>query len=168
MMPEWFVDMDGVLVEFEPQARRVLGREVGYDITPKEWKMLEDSDRNFWFNLPPMMHSLKLWNEVRDLKPHILTAPGGSTPEAKLECAWQKLDHCKQWLPGFDVNKFRHCRSIEKQLWATIGASPNILIDDYDKNIQEWETAGGIGILHKSMDETVAQVRRYRRLLCAI
>jgi hypothetical protein len=28
--------------------------------------------------------------------------------------------------------------------------TPNLLIDDYDKNIREWESDGGVGILYRS------------------
>jgi len=49
----------------------------------------------------------------------------------------------------------------DKQKYATTGGKPNILIDDYIKNIKEWENAGGIGIHHLSPTQTIAQLKRY-------
>ena len=34
-----------------------------------------------------------------------------------------------------------------------------ILIDDYERNIREWEEAGGTGILHRSTEGTLARLR---------
>ena len=37
---------------------------------------------------------------------------------------------------------------------------PNVLIDDYIKNIREWESAGGIGIVHTSISKTLAELKK--------
>ena len=40
-------------------------------------------------------------------------------------------------------------------------ASPtSILIDDYPKNIKEWENKGGIGIVHKSAEQTLRALEK--------
>jgi hypothetical protein len=40
-------------------------------------------------------------------------------------------------------------------------AAPNhILIDDREKNIAQWKTAGGIGILHTSAAKTIKELKR--------
>jgi hypothetical protein len=40
-------------------------------------------------------------------------------------------------------------------------AEPNaILIDDRIKNIEQWESAGGIGILHTSAADTISQLKK--------
>ena len=36
----------------------------------------------------------------------------------------------------------------------------NLLIDDLPKNIAEWKAAGGTGILHKSVGQTIAQLKK--------
>jgi hypothetical protein len=48
----------------------------------------------------------------------------------------------------------------DKRKYATTDGKPNILIDDYIKNIKEWEDAGGIGIHHTSPMSTIAQLKR--------
>ena len=47
-----------------------------------------------------------------------------------------------------------------KQKFATTDEKPNILIDDYGKNIQEWEAKGGIGILHTDVGKTINELKR--------
>jgi hypothetical protein len=49
----------------------------------------------------------------------------------------------------------------EKQRFAMTNGKPNILIDDYIKNIKEWEAKGGIGIHHTSPANTISQLKRY-------
>ena len=38
----------------------------------------------------------------------------------------------------------------------------NVLIDDRPKNIEAWENAGGIGILHTSAKETINKLKELR------
>ena len=41
-------------------------------------------------------------------------------------------------------------------------SGPNkILIDDSQKNINSWKSAGGIGILHTSNEDTIKQLMKY-------
>ena len=47
-----------------------------------------------------------------------------------------------------------------KQKFATTDEKPNILIDDYNKNIREWEAKGGIGILHTDVGKTINELKR--------
>ena len=37
---------------------------------------------------------------------------------------------------------------------------PNVLIDDYLKNIKEWEAKGGIGIHHTNISKTLGELKR--------
>ena len=48
----------------------------------------------------------------------------------------------------------------QKKDYATSDEKPNVLIDDYIKNIREWESAGGIGILHKDVGKTINELKR--------
>ena len=44
-------------------------------------------------------------------------------------------------------------------LWGTTtaaGDKPNVLIDDYIKNINEWEAKGGIGVHHTDVSKTIS------------
>ena len=48
----------------------------------------------------------------------------------------------------------------QKQKFATTDGKPNVLIDDYKKNIREWEAKGGIGILHTNVIKTISDLKR--------
>ena len=48
----------------------------------------------------------------------------------------------------------------QKKDYATTDDKPNVLIDDYKKNITEWVSAGGIGILHKDVGKTMNELKR--------
>ena len=39
-------------------------------------------------------------------------------------------------------------RSQKRQYAKQADGTPNLLIDDFDKNIAEWKSAGGIGLLY--------------------
>ena len=48
----------------------------------------------------------------------------------------------------------------DKQKFAMTNNKPNLLIDDYIKNINEWESRGGIGVHHTSPSNTIAELKR--------
>jgi hypothetical protein len=48
----------------------------------------------------------------------------------------------------------------EKKQHAMTNGTPNVLIDDYPQNIQQWKAEGGIGILHVSASQTIAQLKK--------
>ena len=47
-----------------------------------------------------------------------------------------------------------------KKKYATTDGKPNVLIDDYIKNINEWEKKGGIGVHHTEVGKTLAELKR--------
>ena len=52
-------------------------------------------------------------------------------------------------------------RRDQKQAFAKDrDGEPNVLIDDYIKNIKEWEEKGGIGIHHTSVPKTINDLKR--------
>jgi hypothetical protein len=68
----------------------------------------------------------------------------------------------KSWLSknAKPTGKIHLVQRADKQKYATTDGKPNILIDDYLKNIKEWESAGGIGIHHTSPTNTISQLKR--------
>ncbi len=51
-------------------------------------------------------------------------------------------------------------RRREKKNFAMNKRQPAILIDDYPKNVQQFKSAGGIGILHSNTQTTISQLRK--------
>jgi hypothetical protein len=46
----------------------------------------------------------------------------------------------------------------EKQSYATQNGEVSVLIDDYIKNIKEWENRGGIGVHHTDVNRTLKEL----------
>ena len=49
---------------------------------------------------------------------------------------------------------------IEKQLYAKTAGRPNLLIDDFKRNVDQWKSKGGIAIFHTSTSNTIRQLQR--------
>ena len=152
-----FVDMDGVVADFDTFASDLLGRKIGwhqskFDLTGEEWEKLTTVDR-LYYQLPLMPDATKLIAYVKSLSTrfHVqfLTAvPRRTTmPEARAD----KQAWVDKYFPGMkmDIGPFSH----DKQKWCSPG---DILIDDRPSNIEEWMRAGGIAIYHTGdVDKTI-------------
>ena len=155
-----FLDMDGVVADFDKFASSLLGRPVGWndskqDLTTEEWEKLSSVDR-LYFQLPLMPDAIKLVAYVRSLSTryHVqfLTAvPRRTTmPSARDDKqAWVDM-----YFPGMkmDIGPYSH----DKQKWCTPG---DILVDDRPSNIKEWNAAGGTAIYHLGdVDNTINEL----------
>ena len=69
-----------------------------------------------------------------------------------------------KWLSqrtDFKRSKIHLVMRSQKQAFAKdTDGEPNVLIDDYIKNIKEWEAKGGIGIHHTSVPKTINDLKR--------
>ena len=153
-----YCDMDGVLVDLYRGLRNVLGREY----TPDEWHKNSEEKKeiirnhpNFWETLPPMEDFSTLWSFIEQFKPNIITA----------YAEWDMEDCCREkliWIQKYCAshNKFYCVARKEKQLFAVSPEGrPNVLIDDFKLNIEEWRAAGGIGVMHHDAASTVMKLK---------
>ena len=158
-----FVDMDGVLVNFEQGVRNLFGHDAFDKVRYKTDS--EKAARNakiqnhlkFWSDLPPMRDFDQLWNFIKHFRPDILTAYAewDAVNSKNGKRIWNKK-HLK--VPD---DKFHCVRRDHKKLYAKDHhGNPNVLIDDYPLNIKEWEEAGGIGILHTSAASTINRLKQ--------
>jgi 5'(3')-deoxyribonucleotidase len=152
-----YLDMDGVVADFDEYAARTLGLPPSDGVYPDEqWYKLASNAR-LYRDLEKTSYADELvefcreyaWNKYNL---YFLTAvPKGN------DVPWAFYDKViwagKHW-PGipvhfgpFSKDKHQHC---------TMG---DILIDDRTSNIDEWRAAGGIGILHKSFNDTIAKLK---------
>jgi hypothetical protein len=160
-LPGVFVDMDGVLVNFHVGAETIIGRKLPAagpggpgTITNDEWKTIQEID-DFWETLPPEADFRQLWDFVKRFKPSILSAAPSGWPEAKTG----KLKWLKRHVGKVPGTAYIVKRSSKKKFAKGFRGEPNLLIDDFDKNIKEWEAAGGIGILHRSAAKTIKRLK---------
>ncbi len=148
-----YCDMDGVLVNFE-QGYNDLTQEKapGFNSTydkPKFWSAINKAGAKFWANLPWMPGTEDtLWKHIKKFNPTLLTAPS-LDPSSKLG----KQEWVDKHIPGTPII-FKQAKD-KKDL-----AKPNaILIDDREDNIKSWVDAGGIGIHHKSIEDTIEKLK---------
>lgn len=148
-----FVDLDGVLVDFDKGYLQLTGHfPTSYEkIHGKEkfWGPIEKMGAPFWFNLPWTKDGKDLWKYVKKYNPTILSAPSQDPQSTLGKKIW-----LKKHLPNA---KYILVPAKDKQLYA----KPNhILIDDWDRNINQWKDSGGIPILHKSTTDTIKQLKK--------
>jgi len=151
-----YCDLDGVLSDFEKQFYLISNGITAENYkklygAKSFWNLINDSGTNFWSTMPLMTDAMKLWNYIKPFNPTILTA----APLKEQDAADGKPLWVKNHLGDVPVIVTSARKKKEH-------AAPNhILIDDTVRNIEEWISAGGIGILHKDADSTIKQLESY-------
>jgi hypothetical protein len=147
-----YCDMDGVLVDFDRGYQELTGMTtqqadaMGGDTF---WEPLTKAGAKWWITLNWMPDGKQLWNYIKKYTPILLSAPSKQESSRLGKRVWVKRE-----LP--DVKLILRPASQKQQY-----ASPtSILIDDRQKNIDQWEAAGGIGILHTSAANTIEQLKQ--------
>ena len=158
MLPEIYCDMDQVLVNFIEGANQELqmqGLPNFIDANKEEkWEALKRVPK-FWANLKPMPDGLMLWKFIKPYAPIILSTPSKRMPTCKSE----KLEWIRKHLGN--VKEIYLVPREQKQNYAvTVDGKPNLLIDDYVKNIDQWVNNGGIGIRHINTMKTISELRK--------
>ncbi|AHC15021.1 hypothetical protein L21SP2_1636 [Salinispira pacifica] len=147
-----FVDLDGVLVDFDRGVKEVTGK-LPHELSPREmWPRLAKSG-DFYNRLHWMPDGRQLWDELKHMNPVILTGlPMGNWAEA------QKRSWCAREL-GEDVEVIT-CMSREKAKKARERAGTRIpvLIDDRLRLKEAWEEMGGIFIHHTDAVKSLRQL----------
>jgi hypothetical protein len=149
-----YVDMDGVIADFDAFVLKHMGRTYGANEpggTHKDqelWDFLENVP-NLYRQLEPTPYAYDLWNLVQSFGANveILTAipRRASTPASLLATSEQDK---RDWMAHyFNADVKVNLGPLSKDKWKH--ASPgDILIDDRRDNIQDWHNVGGVAILH--------------------
>ena len=140
-----YVDMDGVLADFDAHHESVFGFRSDKLLDNVDWKKVR-AYPNFYRDIPPMADLNVLWNELAPYSPIVLTG----IPDSVAEAAVNKREWVDKVL-GRDVSMIA-CRSKEKALYCRPG---DILIDDWEKYRDLWVAAGGRWITHVSAAESI-------------
>ena len=152
------IDMDGVLADFDAGSRTALGKDKDSIPTRDFWKGITRYDKDvqpFFENLPVMQDAFELMHFITsNFENYFVLTASGFTPKNVEE---QKRNWAKKvFSPHLRVVTVR--KSSDKAQYA----DPNtILVDDRRKSIDPWIAAGGIGILHVTADNTIAQLKSY-------
>ena len=154
-LPEIYCDLDEVLVDFLRGADAAVGGDFAKMDSDERWNKLNQI-KGFWVNLSWKPNVKRLHDFIIRYNSHILSAFTGRDPTSKVgKMKWVKKN------TGFKRANIHLVLRSQKQAYAkTKEEKPNILIDDYVKNIREWENKGGIGILHTDVGKTINELKR--------
>ena len=152
-LPDIYCDMDQVLCNFMKGADEAVGSTFIHADKDDRWNKINQT-KGFWANLEWMPGGKKLWQFISRYDPYILSAYSGRDPTSK--------NGKMKWLAkNTDVKKgnINLVKRADKQKFAMTDGKPNILIDDYAKNIVEWEKKGGIGVHHTDTNKSLSQLK---------
>ncbi len=156
-MTTLYIDMDGVVADFDEYAARTLGVPPSQGIYPDEvWYKLASNSR-LYRDLIKTEYADQLINECLDLaltknyEILFLTAvPKGNDVQWAF---YDKVIWAQNYYPTipvhfgpFSKDKHQHCKP------------GDILIDDRLSNIEEWRAAGGIAIHHTNINSTLYEL----------
>jgi FMN phosphatase YigB (HAD superfamily) len=153
-----YVDLDGVLCDWE-KAFENLGKEFTKGLKGQDyedtygrdalWALIaKEGKLEFWGEMPWMQDGKELWEYIKKFNPTVLSTPANSKFSKEGKKIWLARELGKNVPFIFSKDKFEH-------------ANPeSILIDDYEKKYKNWIAHGGIGILHKSASQTIAELKK--------
>jgi hypothetical protein len=169
-LPEIYLDIDGVLADFEKGANKVL-KANGYPLWLDEsWNEFDEFQKdeirwsliglqeNFWSTLPTVRESKKLFRFVEPYKPNILSV---------VEIRQSNLSKASRydWLTEkFGYGAFYELHLIDDLVESghaiNIHGRPNVLIDDSKEHCEIFESCGGIAIHHQTAGRTITQLKK--------
>ena len=153
-LPDIYCDMDGVLCNFMKAADYAAGGSFVTTDSKERWMKINQT-RGFWENLEWMPGAKRLYQKIMKYNPYILSAYSGRDPTSR--------NGKMKWLAkntDFKKSNILLVMRSQKQKYATTNGKPNVLIDDYIKNIKEWESKGGIGVHHTSVSKSIGELNR--------
>ena len=153
-LPEIYCDLDEVLVDFMRGANAAVGGDFVKMDADERWNRINQT-KGFWANLGWKPNAKRLHDFIIRYNPHVLSAHTGRDPTSKVgKMKWLNKN------TSFKRANIHLVLRSQKKSYATTDEKPNVLIDDYIKNIREWEAKGGIGIHHTDVGKTISELKR--------
>ena len=159
-----YVDMDGVLADFFNAWGDLMGVDDWRNIDKEHQisdalQKIRDTD-DFWLKIPVTANAQNLLNLIKQVKGSysICSSPLPGDPNSEPH----KKEWIKKHLVSFPPEEII-ITSNKPQYATQPDGTPNILIDDYGKNIQSWEAAGGVGFKHKDhkFERTAQNIKQH-------
>lgn len=155
-----YCDMDGVLCDFNRRFEQFSwDEEKKKSLSPKEykttngtkkfWELIDGIGAQFWSEMPWMQDGKQLWTHISKYKPTLLSSPSYDSSSRYGKSLWAKEN-----MPG---TKLILSERKNKQNYSK---KNRILIDDMPETIKEWNSRGGIGILHTSTENTLNELKQ--------
>lgn len=161
-----FIDLDGVQVDLMPSIKQFNSR--GFDgLTTSQineiWDRIHREHPTFWKDLPALPYQKTLYNAILEVceSPIVLSA----TPKPYTD---ERDDRCREHKTAWVAQHMSHAQSLRtivtksniKQLVIPMfEAERHVLVDDHRSNIKRWVAAGGIGIHHVTLENTLKALK---------
>lgn len=154
-----YIDLDGVVADFELRYTEVTGRLwLGSEPSAVRWARLKGKEEGFYAGIRPYPWAKSFVERVQDLasKSGLTVATLSALPSviefptAKDE----KLDWVEKTFPEIEGSYLAKSSSV-KWKFATPGS---IIIDDNPRNVAQWMKFGGIAIRHLNFEDSLVQL----------
>ena len=150
-----FCDMDGVLVDFLDGIARHLGKKE-FEQGDIDKVLLTDAgnSKEWWVALDRMPDAKTLWKYISQYDIQILSACPSICSDDKAVIAGKKT-----WVKKHLKPSPSKVNIVQRKDKKTFAAPNHILIDDHIKNTRDFDSAGGVGIVHTSAIKTIKQLK---------
>jgi 5'(3')-deoxyribonucleotidase len=152
-----YVDMDGVLADLFNHVAVIHDVEHYNEMTKEDWEVFfQSTDAYHLFrDLPMFKTANELLKMVKTMAGgyKILSSPLNYDLDGSIKGKREWLSKCIS-VPADEII-FEH----EKYKYAVNNGTPNILIDDFRKNITAWNNAGGIGIKYQADENSLEELK---------
>ena len=156
-----YLDMDGVVANFDKRFEDLSGMapnefESKYGKN-KFWDFIdEDHKVSFWVGIEVMPGADKLINAVKDYNYELLTAPSVKKQSYLGKILWvRNHSDLLGGKPKINFKKAKSKHKVKPELSKT-----DILVDDRADTIDRWNSAGGTGIVYRSADQVVNDLKK--------
>ena len=158
-----YLDMDGVVADFDQRFRDLAG------MGPREfedkygknafWDFIDEGDNKvkFWVGIPPMEGASQLVDYVSKHDYVMLTAPSIKKQSRLGKNLWIR-NHTGDIFPSKPKVIFKAAK--EKHKVKPSLTEKDILIDDKASTIDNWNAAGGTGILYQSAPQVISALKK--------
>jgi len=158
-----YLDMDGVVADFDKRFTDLAGMspnefeaKYGKDLF---WDFIDEGDNKvrFWVGIPPMEGAKRLVDYVSKHNYVMLTAPSIKKQSRLGKLLWIR-NHTGDIFPSKPKVIFKAAK--EKHLVKPSLTEKDILIDDKASTIDNWNAAGGTGILYQSAPQVISTLKK--------
>ena len=156
-----YLDMDGVIADFDRRFEDISGmkpHEFESKFGKKAfWNLIdEDNKISFWVGIKPMEGASKLVNAVKKYNYELLTSPSAKKQTYLGKILWvRNHSDILGGKPRINFKRAKEKHKVKPELSQT-----DILIDDREDTIGRWNAAGGTGIVYKSIDQVLNDLKK--------
>ena len=151
-----YLDLDGVFADFNGAVQKHCPGLIYQQHSKQIWQVLETIP-NFFSTLD-VLPSLKIYDDIAsntNIEMQFLTALPRATGYLKT-AQRDKTDWVHEHIDWAQVN----CVSSWEMKKYFCRGKHDLLIDDSPRNIEDWAKAGGTGILHITLEDTIAKLKQ--------